>query len=89
MRYYQAVEIDFCVFYQPNAQQGGNKKANRLFIGLREEQLAGLVPSHINSLTGENVFKYVLCRPLAMATWLIWLRNIARERLPSVYAFIL
>ena len=55
LRYYQAVDPDLR-FYQAKRQQGGDKKATGYLSALREEQLAGLVPSHINSLTGENVF---------------------------------
>ena len=52
LRYYQAVDPDLR-FYQAKRQQGGDKKATGYLSALREEQLAGLVPSHINSLTGE------------------------------------
>ncbi len=55
LRYYQAVDPDLR-FYQAKRQQGGDKKATGYLSALREEQLAGLVPSHINSQTGENVF---------------------------------
>lgn len=55
LRYYQAVDPDLR-FYQAKRQQGGDKKATGYLSALREEQVAGLVPSHINGLTGENVF---------------------------------
>ena len=55
LRYYQAVDPDLR-FYQAKRQQVGDKKATGYLSALSEEQLAGLVPSHINSLTGENVF---------------------------------